>query len=83
MFEDISNSKCAVYYRYKSVVLFVLLKQSSNAKCIFFGFEHGFCIDIDMQLLFLKKHLYLNVKFANKIRKKEVTELYIDYKCQV
>lgn len=50
-----------------------------SAKCIFIGFDNGFCIDIDMKILSLKKYLYLNVMFANKIQnKKKVTVTYTD-----
>lgn len=62
-----SYSQRAVAKRHERVVL---LKQSSHSKCIFIGFEHGFCIDIEKQLLFLRRYLYLNVMFANKRRRK-------------
>lgn len=38
-----------------------------SAKCIFIGFEHGFCIDIDMKILSLKVFIFKCDMFANKI----------------
>lgn len=56
----------------------VLVIHMRRTNCIFIAFDNGFCIANDMKTLSLKKYLYLNVMFANKIQKKKDTVIYTD-----
>lgn len=52
---------------------------TQSANCIFIGFEHGFCIDLDMQILFMKSIYIYMWCLQIKCRRRKFYNCYIVY----